>query len=165
MGLCESVGGLHIDAVARGRRAVELDPNSYLAHWSLTEALSHAGRYEEAVVSAERAIAISGRHSWVAGGLAGIYAGWGKAAEAKRVFADMQERESREYLQPTMMAYAASSAGEMDQAVAYADRAERDRDPLFGLLARSWPEFEALRDDSRFRTIVDRLHLPGLAWS
>jgi hypothetical protein len=101
----------------------------------------------------------------VAGGLAGIYAGWGKAAEAKRVFADMQERESREYLQPTMMAYAASSAGEMDQAVAYADRAERDRDPLFGLLARSWPEFEALRDDARFRTIVDRLHLPGLLWS
>ena len=165
MGLCESVGGLHIDAVARGRRAIELDPNSYLAHWSLTEALGHAGRYEEAVTSAERTMAISGAHSWVAGGLAGIYAGWGKTAEARRVFADMQRREATEYLQPVMMAYAASAAGDMDQAVACADRAERERDPLFPLLARSWPEFEALRQDSRFREIVDRMHLPDLNWS
>jgi serine/threonine-protein kinase len=55
-----SVLRMHTDAIAQGRRGVELDPNSYLAHWALMEALGHAGHYAEAVAAAEGALAISG---------------------------------------------------------------------------------------------------------
>jgi hypothetical protein len=37
------------------------------------------------------------------------------------------------------------------------------KDPLFVMLARSWPDYDKLRTDSRFLEIVDRLNLPG--WS
>ena len=157
----ETVAGLHDEAVAHGRRGVELDPNSYLGQWALQESLHHAGQYEEAVATAERALAISGRHVWSLCGLASIYGAWGKQEQARRVFAEAEERETREHMQPCMMAYAAAAAGEPEKAIAYADRAERERDPLFVLLARLWPEYAPLRKDPRFNAIVDRLQLPA----
>ena len=36
-----------------------------------------------------------------------------------------------------------------------------ERDPLFVMLARTWPDYDVLRADSRFREIVGRLNLPG----
>jgi len=161
LAFAETVNGRHDHAIAHARRGVELDPNSYLAHWSLMEALAHAGQYEEAALCSESALAISGRHVWALCGLASIYAACGKREEARRIFAEARERETREYMQPCMMIYAAAAAGDMDTAIMYADRAECERDPLFVVLARLWPEYDPLRPDPRFRAIVDRLHLPA----
>jgi len=51
--------------------------------------------------------------------------------------------------------------GDMDDAIAIAQRALDERDPLFVLLARTWLGFDRLRSDARFIDIVGRLHLPG----
>ena len=157
----EFVGGLTHDAVKHARRGVELDPNSYLAQWSLMEALGNAEQYAEAVAAADRALAISDRHVWALCGLVCIYARWGKHQDARRVFADAEAREAKEYMQPCMMAFAAWAAGEKHKAIAYAERAERERDPLFVLIARLWPSYAPMREDARFTAIVDRLKLPG----
>ena len=157
----ETVAGRHADAVTHARRGVELDPNSYLARWVLMESLGQAGQYEEAAASAERALEISGRHVWALCGLAHIYASWGKRDEAMQTFAEAEERSTREYMQPSMLTYAAVSAGEVEKAIAYAERAEAERDPLFVILARLWPAYAILRKDPRFRAIVKRLQLPG----
>ena len=147
--------------MTHARRGVELDPNSYLARWALMESLGQAGQYEEAAASAERALEISGRHVWALCGLAHIYASWGKRDEAMQTFAEAEERSTREYMQPSMLTYAAVSAGEVEKAIAYAERAEAERDPLFVILARLWPAYAILRKDPRFRAIVKRLQLPG----
>jgi serine/threonine protein kinase/tetratricopeptide (TPR) repeat protein len=160
LAFAETVTGRHADAIAHGRRGVELDPDSYLANWSLMEALIHAGEYAEAVSLAERVLAMSGNHLWGYCGLTHAYGAWGKLDEARRHFAEAEAREARDYLQPCMMAYAAEAAGEREKAIAYADRAERERDPLFVLLARLWPEYAPLRTDPRFHAIVARLRLP-----
>ena len=49
---------------------------------------------------------------------------------------------------------------DMEKAIRYAERAEAERDPLFVLVARLWPEYGRIRQDPRFKAIVDRLHLP-----
>ncbi len=161
LAFAETVTGRHADAIAHGRRGVELDPDSYLANWSLMWVLSHAGQYAEAVDLAERVLAMSGGHIWGLCGLTYAYAAWGKLEDAKRLFAEAEAREGHEHMQPCMMAFAASAAGELEKAIVYADRAERERDPLFVLLARLWPEYDELRKDARFNAIVDRLQLPG----
>jgi serine/threonine-protein kinase len=157
----EIVTGRHADAIAHSRRGVELDPNSYLAHWALLESLGHAGQYEEAASVAEAALAMSGRHPWALCGLAYIYGSWGKPEEATRILAEVEARSQREYVQPCMLAIAATAAGESEKSLAYIERAESERDPLFVLLARLWPEYEPLRNDPRFNATVDRLRLPG----
>jgi tetratricopeptide (TPR) repeat protein len=155
--------GRFSEAVDHGRRGVELDPNSYLAHWSLASALECNAQYEEAAAAAERALAISGRHSWALATLASIYAAWGKQDNARAVYRELEARSTGEYMQPSMLALAAGAVGEIDRAIALAQQAVDDKDPLFVMLARTWPDFDRLRADSRFLEIVGSLGLPG--WS
>ena len=149
------------EAVEHGRRGVELDPNSYLAHWSLTSALFCNAQYEEAAATAERALAMSGRHSWALSTLVSIYAAWGKPDKALAVYRELEARSVKEYVQAGMLAPAAAAVGEMDQAIAFAQRAITEKDPIFVMLARTWPAYDPLRKDSRFIEIVRRLALPG----
>lgn len=157
----ETVAGRHDDAVAHGRRAVELDPTSYLAAWGFMEALEHAGQYEEAVQWADRALTMSGRHQWALCGLVTTYGRWGKLEQARRVFAEVEQRSAREHVQPCMLAHAAAWSGDLDKGIHYADRAERERDPLFVMLARSWPDYDIMRDEARFKAIIERFHFPA----
>jgi TolB-like protein/Tfp pilus assembly protein PilF/tRNA A-37 threonylcarbamoyl transferase component Bud32 len=149
------------EAVEHGRRGIELDPKSYLAHWGLLSALFCAGKYEEAAAVAERALAISGRHVWALSTLVSIYAAWGKPDRARAAYSELETRSTREYVQPAMLAPAAAAVGEMDRAMAFAQRAVEEKDPLFVMLARTWPTYNKLRADSRFLEIVRRLELPG----
>lgn len=91
------------------------------------------------------------------------YAAWNKADSARAVYGEMQARRTREYIQPSMLTAAAAALGEIDQAIAFAQQALDDKDPLFVLLARSWRDYDWLRADSRFLDIVSQLGLPG--WS
>jgi len=146
------------------RRGLELDPNSYLAHWSLTLSLHGNAQYEQAVAAAERALAMSGRHTWTLSALVSIYAAWGKPDNARAVYREVEARSAREYVQPSMLAPAAAAVGDMDGAIAIARRARRaldDKEPLFVMMARTWPVYDQLRTDSRFLEIVGRLNLPA----
>lgn len=151
------------DAVEHGRKGVELDPNSYLAQWCLAAALATNAQYEEAAAVAENALAISGRHNWAMMTLTSIYAAWEKPEKAGAVYRELVARSEREYVQPSMLAPAAAAVGKMDRAIIFAQQALDDKDPLFVMLARTWPDYERLRADCRFQKIVSHLRLPG--WS
>src|SRR5258708_13551317 len=118
-GFADVVSGKYEEAVAHGRRGVELDPKSYLAQWVLMEALSNGGHYAEAAKRAESPLAISGNHIWALSGLARVYAQWGKPEAAKRVFAECEERERREHTQPAMLAHAPYAAVDQNRRIAY----------------------------------------------
>jgi TolB-like protein len=158
-----SSSGRPSEAVEHGRRGVELDPNSYLAKWSLAVALELSGEYQEAASNVEEALAISGRHSWALTTLASIYDGWNKPEKASAVYAELEARSLREYIQPAMLIAAAGAAGQMEKAIAYARQAFETRDPLFVMIARCWPQYDKLRTDARFLDVVRKLNLPN--WS
>jgi tetratricopeptide (TPR) repeat protein len=149
------------NAVTHGRQGTQLDPDSYLANWSLTQSLLWNGQYAEAAAVAERGLAMSGRHVWALASLALIYAASDKADEARAVYRELEARSAREYVQPSMLLSAAAAVGDADGAIAISGRALEERDPLFVMLARSWPGYDRLRSDSCFLDIVRRLHLPG----
>jgi tetratricopeptide (TPR) repeat protein len=149
------------EAVDHGRRSVELDPNSYLAQWVLTLSLDQGAHHEQAVAVAERALAMSGRHTWALTTLVSIYAGWDKPNDARAVYHELTARSAREYVQPCMLAMAAAAVGDIDLAISFAERALQEKDPLFVAAARTWPGYDPLRTDARFLEIVRRLELPG----
>jgi len=60
-----------------------------------------------------------------------------------------------------MLATAATFAGEWEKGLTYLESAESERDTLFVVLARWWPEYDSMRNDARFNAAVDRLRLPG----
>jgi hypothetical protein len=119
------------------------------------------GRHEDAAVAAERALAMSARHTWTLAMLVLIYAAWDKPDDARAVYREVEARSAREYVQPSMFAPAAAAVGEMDRAIAFAQQALDYRDPLFVMLARTFPGYDKLRTDSRFLEIVSRMEFPG----
>lgn len=156
-----SSNGNSSEAVEHGRIGVDLDPNSYLAQWSLAVALEESEDYEAAETSAQRAIAISGRHNWALTTLASIYNGWNKPERARAVYAELEARSLSEYIQPGMMAIAADAAGNREQAIVFAQQAVDIRDPLFIMTARCWPQYRNLRTDVHFLEVVRQLGLPN----
>jgi serine/threonine protein kinase/Flp pilus assembly protein TadD len=159
----EVSSGRSSDALEHSRRGLELDPKSFLARWAFAVALEFEAQYEEAAAAAERALALSGRHPWAMMTLASIYAAWKKPDKARAVYREMEARSSREYIPPAALAVAAVAAGDIDLSIGFARQAVNDKDPLFVIMARSWPEYDALRSDSRFREIVGKLKFPR--WS
>lgn len=149
------------EAVDHARRGVELDPGSYLAQWSLAVALECDARYEEASAVAERALAMSGRHCWALATLTSIYGAWGKADSARAVYQELEVRSVREYIQPAMLSIAAAAVREVDRAIQFAQEAVDERDPVFVMVARSWPQYDRLRTNPSFLKIVSQLELPG----
>jgi TolB-like protein/Tfp pilus assembly protein PilF len=151
------------DSVEHARAGVELDPDSFLAHYCLLLALHAAGLFDEAAAAAERALAMSARHNWALGPLVSVLADSGQHDAALVVYREIKARSEREYVQPAILAPAAAAVGELDFALALAEQALEERDPLFVLSARSYPLYDRLRADARFLDIVSRLEFPG--WS
>ena len=146
------------DAIHYARLAVERDPDSFVARWILEICLFLDARFAESVAAAEMALAISGRHAWALAGLADTYAQWGKPAEARALYDELCARAVREYVSPTVLAWAAASVGETDRARSLVEQAYRDGDP-FLLFARV-PTFHALLAVPGVRAVLRRLNFP-----
>jgi Flp pilus assembly protein TadD len=142
------------EAIETARRAVQHDPESFVARWALGVSLRTAGRFEEAVSTLETAAGLSGRHSRALSSLAGVLGQAGKLAEALALHRELVDRASRAYVPLTYLFLSAEGSGHHEEAMAFARRAWDEREPTLILHARYWPEFRALRSDSRFAAIL-----------
>ena len=157
-GLACGIAGNYAEATPACARGVSLDPDSFLAHWCLQCVLYLSGRFEEAAVEGEIALAMSGRHCWAMWTLALTCADSGKPADADALYAEMLARARREYLPPVPLAIAASAAGMEDQAVVHAEEAFEIRDPHCQFFfSRYFPATARLYTYRGFREIIARM--------
>ena len=146
-------------ALEQYRRALEMDPNSGFAHWALGNAYVQKGMYEEAIGEYKRAIPLSGDSPDELASLGYAYALSGKRREAQAVIAELQERSTRSYISPTIIAFIYAGLGENDRAFAWLEKAFDGRDFILVLL-KADPTFDRLRPDPRFADLVRRVGLP-----
>jgi tetratricopeptide (TPR) repeat protein len=145
------------EAVLASRRGVELDPESYIAHHVLHLALHVCGEFEESVVVGERALSMSGRHSWTMATLAVTFADWGQPADADAVYAEMVARARRQYVSPAALALAAAAALRESETICHASDALETHDPVGLFFSRHWPPTARLYAYPRFREIIARM--------
>jgi serine/threonine protein kinase len=145
-------GDLH-ESVETAEAALQIEPDSFLGRFALLTALNAQGRYEEASTVGDALLAASGRHPWALASLARNFDEWGKSAYAKAMYMELQWRAKREYISPAALSWAASGAGELDDALRYAREADTTGDPLI-ITAKYWPDFGRLRQDPRFKEIL-----------
>ena len=82
----------------------------------------------------------------------------GRTDEARRLLAEIRERAARGHASPIWVALAHIGLGENDLAFEWLDRAFEERDGSLILVAAS-PEFDPLRQDPRFRALLERMGL------
>ena len=150
-----SIAGKTAESLEVGRRAVQLDSESFLANWTLQLVLLSSGQFEASVAAGESALTMSGRHPWSMAWLAVALADWGKTGEAEALYFEMRARASREYVAPTSLAIAASAAAREDEMIRYAREAYEIRDPsCMTFFSRYSTLSLRLYCDPRFREII-----------
>jgi eukaryotic-like serine/threonine-protein kinase len=158
LSLSHLCGGNREEALSYARRAVAVDPLSFLGRNSLIQALGECGDLQGSIAAVHEAIEMSGRHPWMLVFLAGIYDQFGDVAGATSMHEEALARAVREYVQPFVLAATAAAAGKLDDAFAFANKAIDERDPVVTTLFQpGFPFARRIRADPRFADLCARI--------
>lgn len=147
--------GRYDEAIAASQKTLELDQNVFLARLILGRSYMKKGMFEEAIGELKKARALSGSVSESSSLLAFTYAVSGQRAEANKVLEEMMVLSNRRYVQPYDIAIVHAGLGDKDQAFEWLEKAYRDRNHQITLI-NAVPEFESLRSDPRFSSLLQR---------
>ncbi len=143
----------------QARATIDLYPDAPHAWFTLGHAELGLGHFGEAIAALERAIA-SNRQVMAIATLGCALALDGRPDAARRLLADLEERQSPEEVPRMAPAMIYAGLGEHDRAFACLERALAERDGrLFGLT--TIPSFIPLRSDPRFADLARRIGLPA----
>jgi serine/threonine protein kinase/TolB-like protein/Tfp pilus assembly protein PilF len=146
-------------SVEQLRKTLEMDPNFALAHHRLGMAYEQQGKYEEAIAEFKQVINLTSGKPLGIAALSHAYAMSGQRAEAQKLLAELQEQSKVRFVSPTSVAVIFAALGDKDQAFAWLEKADKERD---GILVRLKVDsrFDSLRSDPRFADLVRRVGLP-----
>jgi eukaryotic-like serine/threonine-protein kinase len=151
-------GRRYDEAIRESERALERDATSALSLLCISMAHAAKGAYREAILHAERGVALSPGVNFLRGVLGAVYAMAGETAGARQVLDDLLERSKRTYVGPTVISWIYSHLGEHDRAFTYLDKAYEQRDCTLGFGLRA-PMYDVIRDDPRFGELLAKLGL------
>jgi serine/threonine protein kinase/Flp pilus assembly protein TadD len=147
------------EAVAAGKKAVELDATSPVAHQRLGSAYEQTGMFPGAIAEFQKAVDGSNRVQLAVASLAHAFALAGKRAEAEKLLAELRERSGREYVSSYLIAEIYVALGEKVAAFNLLDKAY-DQRSIDLVLAKVDPRLDPLRDDPRFQEFVKKVGIP-----
>jgi TolB-like protein/Flp pilus assembly protein TadD len=142
------------------RRSLELDADFWRAIVCLGRCHEARGNYEDAIVCFERAKAVSDNVPSAIGALGRAYALTGRTRDAHRLLGELDDLAQRRYVSPYGRVLIYLGLGD-DKAFEWLDRSCNERAGWLMFLATD-PRFDVLRQDARFRLILDRLDLPSV---
>jgi tetratricopeptide (TPR) repeat protein len=115
--------------------------------------------YDEAIAEFRQVSNLSAGKPLGVAPLAHAYALSGKRAEALKTLAELQKISEQHYVPPASIAIIYAALGDKDQAFAWLQKADKERDGLLTRL-RVDPRFDSLRSDPRFNDLAKRVGLP-----
>lgn len=140
------------------RRVLDMDSNFLRAHFGLGLALLHQRKYDEAITELQRAVELSGGGASQLGVLGYGYAVANRRGEALEIVEKLVVGSREHYVPPTVVAVVFCGLGDKDQAIAWLEKGNEERDPwLTGLKVD--PLFDSLRSDPRFLDLLRRVGL------
>jgi serine/threonine-protein kinase len=150
------------EAESECRRALELDADFWRAIVGLGRCHEARGNYEGAIACFERAKAVSDNVPTAIGALGRAYALTGRASDAHRLLAELEELARRRYVSPYGRVLIYLGLGD-DEVFNWLERSHDERAGWLMYLATD-PRFDPLRQDARFRSLLERLGLPSVAY-
>jgi len=111
---------------------------------------------DDAIPELQRSVELSGRNPWMLSVLGSVFGMSGRTAEARAVLDELLERSKSEYVQSLHMAFAHLGVGEYDEAFSWLEKSYEDRDMYLIVLAFGDPNTDAVRDDPRYKALMER---------
>jgi TolB-like protein len=150
------------EAEAECRRALELDADFWRALVALGRCHEAYERYDDAIACFERAKEISGEVPSTIGALGRAYALAGRTREAHNLLHELDDLAQRRYVSPYGRALIFLGLRD-DKVFDWLERSYHERSGWLIYLATD-PRFDPLREDVRFRSFLNRLGLPLVAY-
>jgi eukaryotic-like serine/threonine-protein kinase len=148
------------DAVEQARKAIELEPDYFLAHMWLGLSYVQMGRLSEAVAETQKGAQLS--DSPLARAVMGYaFAVAGRRSEARKIADELAAKRGQNYLCPFEIGTIHISLGEKDEAFRWLERAYDERsDCIPGL--KFDPRLDPIRSDPRYQDLVRRVGFPDM---
>ena len=147
------------EAVEQVLRALDIEQDFLIAHLILGLVYSQKKMVREAIREYQTAREIVGESVLVLTGLAHVFGMAGKKREAKENLEKLLKLKDQ-HVSPYQIAYAYAGCGMTDRAIANLELAVEQRESWLPHLTVE-PGLDGLRDDPRFRKIVERLRFPA----
>jgi adenylate cyclase len=155
--------GMFEEAIRMDEEMLALNPEFAPAHWNLGIVDIALGRYQQAIESLGRSVEYSDGIPSTLAAQAHALARAGDRAQARAILAQLEHgsgHTGRGYAPPLLIAYVHEGLGDTEETFAWLERAISERDSWLTSLG-TFPPFESVRDDPRFRDILRRIGLPG----
>jgi tetratricopeptide (TPR) repeat protein len=152
------IAGDYDQAIARSRRAVDLEPQYLAAHRILAAAYLRSGREGDAIAVLEKALAAAGEDPVLMAWLAHAKAVTGRRDEAVALVNRLVRLGGTRQVPAYHLALAHAGLEDLDAAFAALEQATIDADPALTNLAVE-PDFEPIRSDVRYRRLIELLGL------
>ena len=152
-------GGRYEDARKQFETARELDETFWGAHWGLGHYHRRQGRYAEAIAAFQRAVDLDGGHTLPLVALGHSYAVSGRSPDALEVIDRLQALAEQTYVSPFGVATIYAGLRQPDEAMNWLERAFADRSRSLAWL-NVVNEFDGMRSDPRFESLLRRVGLP-----
>lgn len=156
------VRGIYNEAEQMDEEIIALDPDFIAAHWNLGIIQLMHGRFEIAVNKFAYAVEHSGRMPPTLAMLAYAYAKSGDETNSLAILEELmglRENPDRGYAPAFLIAYIYEGLGRTGAALDWLEHAVEERDGWL-IYLNSFPRFESLRGEPRFKDILQRLQQP-----
>ena len=151
-------------AIAQFEKVVMLEPAFAFAHYALGDVCTQRGEYDRALREFNLAIELGGRSVNHVGVLGYAYGRAGNRARAEAHLHELTTRGADGYVSAMWIALVHLGLGDLDSVFQWLDRAFEARDGSLILITAA-VEFDPIREDPRFKVLLDRMGLGHLASS
>ena len=147
------------EAARRYYEIREFDPTFYKAYTGLGRVYALQGKYTDALAMLEKGRALAGDVPNILGAMGEIFALSGDTASARRILAELTARALDSYVPSTCFARVHSGLGEVERALDWLEKGCEQRELPMAML-KIHPVYDPLRDEPRFRAVVERMRFP-----
>ncbi|HEX7999681.1 MAG TPA: protein kinase [Pyrinomonadaceae bacterium] len=137
-------------------KAHEIDSRYFATEHGFAFGYAQKGRYDEAIASARRTVALSAGNPMGLWTLGYVLALAGRESEAREILREMEELQHKRYVSPYYIAMIHAGLGQQDEAFNWLEKAYEDRD-WWLLWLRVEPFLDELRSDPRFQNLLRRV--------
>lgn len=142
------------------RRVLNLDPDNLNAHSNLALILVRLGKTDEGLAEvAHNEKRVKGQPGALAV-LAHVYAKAGKRKRAEEALTELLETSGKISVHPSDVAFVYLGLENKGKALDWLERAYREQDPGLANLNDD-PDFDVIRDEPRYRNLVQKMHFPA----
>jgi TolB-like protein/lipoprotein NlpI len=147
----------YMESIAQCRKALEIDPRYPNALWFLALSLEQTGNLHESIATLERVAEISAAPHYMAL-LGRAYALSGAHPKAVEILNELTTLSQRTYISPFDLAIIQAGLGDLEETFRLLEEAYEQR--VFRIIELTFPMFDNLRQDQRWKNLVSRIGLP-----